>query len=132
MPLLSAWLLTVTALAPAGAVGVSAPPLSAQDISVKDLLARADAVRALGPLAAESEELAAMKRDIARIARGYRTMLTQSTGRGEPPHSCPPPRSGLTSSDLFGALGAVPPEKRAEMGVSMVYAELMKKRYPCA
>lgn len=96
------------------------------------MLARIDAVTALGDAAASSPELAALKAEIAQIAREYRRDLHRRAQAGEAPASCPPPRSGLTSRDLFEALADVPPEDRMTIGAPTIYSDMMEKRYPCS
>lgn len=95
------------------------------------MLTRIDAVRALGDAAATSPELAELKAEIAQIARDYRRDLRRRVQAGEAPASCPPPRSGLTSRDLFEALANVPPEARMTIGVPTIYSDMVEKRYPC-
>lgn len=118
-------LLAMTLLAPAAQA-------AGDETSVADFLERAQAVSELGDAAAESPELAAMKTEIRTITLAYRAHLAAQARAGQPPHSCPPPRSGLTSSNLMAELNAVPPEKRQATSVRQAFYTMMKKRYPCA
>lgn len=106
-------------------------PVATDDASVADFLARAQAVKKLGDAAAASPQFAAIKAEVARITRAYRADLAQQKATGQPPHSCPPERSGLTSSNLMSELNQVPPELRPSTSVKSVYYAMMKKRYPC-
>lgn len=109
------------------------PPIaaSADGASVADFLERAQMVRKLGDGAAASPEFAAIKAEVAAITRAYRADLARQKAAGETPHSCPPDRSGLTSSNLMSELNRVVPELRATTSVKSVYYAMMMKRYPC-
>ncbi|MCJ8156670.1 hypothetical protein [Sphingomonas sp. LaA6.9] len=109
----------------------TAPAISGQGASVADFLARAQAVRKLGDAAATSSELASIKAEVAAITRAYRADLAKQKAAGQPTHSCPPDRSGLTSANLMADLNQVPVELRATTSVRSVYYAMMKKRYPC-
>ncbi len=113
----------------------AAPPAAvstaADGASVADFLARAQALKKLGNAAAASPEFAAIKAEVAAITRAYRADLARQRAEGQPAHSCPPTRSGITSTDLMTDLNQVPVELRATTSVKSVYYALMKKRYPC-
>ncbi|RJF93934.1 hypothetical protein [Sphingomonas cavernae] len=121
-------LLALLLLVQAAPPTVTAPATGA---SVADFLARAQAVRKLGDAAAASPEFAAIKAEVAAITRAYRADLARQKAAGQPAHSCPPDRSGLTSSNLMADLNQVPVELRATTDVKSVYYAMMKKRYPC-
>lgn len=123
--LLGTVLMLLAAAVPAAPVPVG------QGSSVADFLARARLVTARGEAAAQSPEYAAIRAEVAEITRAYRADLVRQQKTGVPPHSCPPPRSGLTSSSLMAELNLVPPEKRRETKVKSVFYAMMKKRYPC-
>lgn len=109
------------------------PPVVAApvDSSVADFLTRARAIKALGDAGASSPEFASIKAEVTAITRAYRADLAKQKAAGQPAHSCPPDRSGLTSSNLMAELNQVPPELRATTSVKTVYYAMMKKRYPC-
>lgn len=109
----------------------AASAISGQSASVADFLSRAQAVRKLGDAAATSPELASIKAEVAAITRAYRADLAKQKATGQPAHSCPPDRSGLTSANLMADLNQVPVELRATTSVRSVYYAMMKKRYPC-
>ena len=121
---MQAALLVLALLSPAAAA-------ASAETDVADFLAKAKAVSNLGDAAADSPELAAMKAEIRRITLAYRADLAAQARAGTPPHSCPPERAGLTSSNLMAELNSVPPEKRRETSVTQAFYAMMKKRYPC-
>lgn len=102
------------------------------DMTVQAFLAKADALRAKGLLAAMSPDIGVLRDEIAKASAAYRGKLDTDARAGRQPSSCPPPKgtAKLSSDELLTAFRAIPP-KQQTMSVKVAFANYMTKRFPC-
>ncbi|MEG3181523.1 hypothetical protein [Sphingomonas sp. LT1P40] len=109
-------------------------PVSAQAMTVEAFLVKARALKAKGPLAIFSSDLAPVRAEIKSVATSYRADLRADRAAGRPPHSCPPPEGSAAAKikpDAFLAdLEAIPPAQRS-MNMKTAFYQIMKRRWPC-
>lgn len=114
------------------AAALSFVATSASAMTVAEFLAKANALKARGMMAAFSSDIGLLKSEMAGIATAYRADLESARVAGRKPHSCPPPKgqTKMTSTELLAELEKIPAAKR---GISMKVAfyGIMARRYPC-
>jgi len=110
-----------------------AGPASAQtgEMSAAAFLAKADALRAKGAMALLSGDIKVLKAEGQAAGLAYRARLKADKAAGKPPHSCPPPKSKINSTQVIEHLRAYPPATRTRTTMKMAIADLMVKTYPC-
>jgi hypothetical protein len=116
----------------AAAASLSLIAVSAQAMTVAEFLAKANALKAKGPLALMSPDLGLLRKEMQDIGAVYRADIQAARAAGRPPHSCPPPRDQvrMDSSQLLAELEKIPPAQRG-MSVKTAFYAIMKRRYPC-
>jgi len=123
----------MTALAlQAPAPSLQAAQTIAPPETVRELLAAADALAALGEGAANSPQADAIRLSVQNAAMAYRAALAEAAQRGEAQRGCPPPpgQAQLSLGDLIGDFQAFPQANR-DMPVATAFALVMTLRYPC-
>lgn len=125
-----------TALGGAAALGLAllsaAPALAGPgDMSAATFLAKADALRAKGPMALLSGDIKVLKAEGQAAGQAYRARLKAEKAAGKTPHSCPPPKSSINSTQLIAHLRTYPAAARPRTTMKMAIADLMAKTYPC-
>ncbi len=108
-------------------------PVAAHAMSVAEFLAKTDALKAKGPLALASPDLALLRDEVAVASDAYRAGLAKEVAAGRKPSSCPPPKgtAKVTSDDIIAAFRAIPAGQRAKTSTKVAFAAFMTKRYPC-
>lgn len=116
----------------ASAPSSQAAPAIAPPETVREFLAAADALVALGEGAAASPQADALRLSVQDAAIAYRAALAESAQRGEAQRGCPPPpgQAQLSLGDLIGDFQAFPDAHR-DMPVATAFALVMTLRYPC-
>ena len=100
-------------------------------MSAAAFLAKADALRAKGPMALLSGDMKVLKAEGQAAGLAYRARLKADKAAGKPPHSCPPPKSRINSTQVIEHLRAYSPTTRTRTTMKMAIADLMVKTYPC-
>lgn len=104
---------------------------TADAMDVATYLAKVEAVRAKG--------LAAMFSNDAQVLQGEITSSGSALGRerlatlkaGRRPSYCPPQHATLSQQEIFAALTAVPPARRARTEVKEALRAAFARKYPC-
>lgn len=124
-------LMTALALQAPAPSSQSAPAVAPPE-TVREFLAAADALVALGEGAAASPQADAIRLSVQNAAMAYRAALAEAAQRGEAQRGCPPPpgQAQLSLGDLIGDFQAFP-EANRDMPVATAFALVMTLRYPC-
>jgi len=101
------------------------------DMSAAAFLAKADALRAKGPMALLSGDIKVLKSEGQAAGLAYRARLKAEKAAGKAPHSCPPPKSKINSTQVIEHLRAYPPATRTRTTMKSAIADLMAKTFPC-
>jgi hypothetical protein len=114
-------------------IGISVPAASAPgDMKISTFLAKADALKAKGIMAMASSDIGLLKTEGKAAGESYRARIKSDKAKGVPPHSCPPAKSSISSDDLLNHFRSYPAAQRQQISVRTGFADMMKKRYPCA
>lgn len=109
----------------------SAPALAAPgDMSVATFIAKADALRAKGPLALLSGDINLLKAEGTAAGQAYRARLAQERTSGKP-SSCPPQGARITSTELLAHLNAYPAPARPRTTMRTAMADYFVRKFPC-
>jgi hypothetical protein len=103
----------------------------AQTMPLSTFLAKADALKAQGPLAMMSSDLPIIKAQVRGSMVNYRTMLASQKATGKPLDSCPPAKGSLDSDEMMAFFQTIPVAQRSKISVQTALFAMMKKRYPC-
>lgn len=98
---------------------------------VATFLAKADALRAKGPMALFSRDYGLLKTEATAAAAAYRERLKIERAQGRP-SSCPPAKAPFASDDVLEQMRSYPAGVRDRITVADAMADLFRKRYPCA
>jgi len=114
------------------ALAVVLVPAAAQAMTVKEFLAKADALKAQGVLALASPDVGLLRQEVMQASDAYRAGLAAQIAAGRKPSSCPPPKgtAKVTSDDIIKEFKSLPPG-RQKASVKDAFAAFMTKRYPC-
>lgn len=111
----------------ASAILFGAAPVSA--MSVADFLAKADALKAKGPMALFSSDLTLLKTE---AADGFKAWHAQAAPPGRPPNACPPAEKRQSTADeVLAMLREVPPEQRTTTSTADALIAGLNRRFPC-
>jgi len=99
-------------------------------MSVAVFLAKAEALRAQGPMALFSSDVGLLKSEVAGSAQAFRKQIKAEAASGKP-SACPPEHGALTSDDIIAHMRDYPVAARPRISVSQAVADLFRKRYPC-
>ena len=100
------------------------------DMSVAVFLAKADALRAMGPLALFSSDLELLKAEGKAGGEAYRARLKQERAAGHP-SSCPPESAKINSDELLVFLRTYPAATRPRVTIRQGVADYFIKKFPC-
>lgn len=118
----------------AAAIGLAlvATPASAVpgDMSIATFLAKADALRAKGPLALLSSDIKLLKTEGMAAGQAYRAQLVRERAQGKP-SSCPPKGTKIGSDQLIDHLRAYPAAARIRTTMRAAMADFFIKTFPC-
>ncbi|MES2986504.1 MAG: hypothetical protein V4808_01235 [Pseudomonadota bacterium] len=114
------------------AAGLGLFATSANAMTVAEFLAKANALKAKGMMAAFSSDIGLLKGEMAGITAAYRADIERARAAGRKPHSCPPPKgqAKMGSNEFIAELEKIPAARR---GISMKQAfyGMMARKYPC-
>ena len=115
----------------AASLALAAPALAAPgDMNVGLFLAKADALKAKGALAMFSGDIDLLKAEGKAAAEAYKARLIKERAAGRP-SSCPPPGTGLDTTELLGFLRSYPANVRPRVSMKQAMAEFFIRKYPC-
>ena len=78
-----------------------------------------------------SGDIAKLKAEAMAAGSAYRDRIRADRAAGRAPHSCPPPKSSLNSTQLLAHLRTYSPAQRQQITMKAAIADLMAKTYPC-
>lgn len=113
-------------------IAALAMPAAAQAMTVREFLAKTDALKAQGLLAMTSPDIGLLRDEIKSAGATYRAGLARELAAGRKPSSCPPPvgQVKMTSDDIIKEFRAIP-EARRNQSVTSAWAAIMTRRHPC-
>lgn len=104
----------------------------AQNMPLSTVLAKADALKAKGPLALMSSDLGLLKREMQATAAALKAEREAAVKAGRKPAFCPPSKPvPISSNDMLAHFRTFPPAQRARMTSTDGMRTLLAKRYPC-
>lgn len=112
-------------------LGLAAPALAADGtMSVAAFLAKADALRAKGPLALFSSDYKLLKQEGEAAGAAYRVRLQQERATGKP-SSCPPQGARPSNNQFIAHLRGYPATVRPATTMRTAMADYFIRAYPC-
>ena len=115
----------------ASTLSIFATSASAQNMPVSTFLAKADALKAKGPLALFSSDIGVLKKEVEAAAVSYRGDRKAAQTAGQKPEVCPPDKFKLNSDDMLASFRAIPVAERPRTNVKQAWVMMMKQRFPC-
>jgi hypothetical protein len=116
------------------AVTIMLLPTAASAMTVAEFLAKADALKAKGMIAAAlSPDVGLLRDETKRASDAYRADLAAAKKAKKPVDSCPPPpgQGSLSGEEWVGFLRTIPAAQRPKTNINAAFHALMKRRYPC-
>ena len=117
--LLAAAMLTIGAAAAANAMDVAT------------YLAKADSLRQRGMTAMFSSEARELQAEIRTSGAALKQERLAAQRAGRRPAYCPPGPASLSIEEIFAAMNAVPPARRARTQVRDALRAAFARKYPC-
>jgi hypothetical protein len=113
-------------------IALAAAPsmLHAQNMPVSTFLAKADALKAKGPLALLSGDIGLLKKEVQQSAKALRAEQSAAAKAGRKTPYCLPDKASMNSNELLAHFRSIPTAQRG-MPVKEAFASLMRKKYPC-
>jgi hypothetical protein len=103
----------------------------ANGMDVATFLAKADALKARGVLAMFSSDSREMQAQLKAGAASLRRERLAAQAAGRPTAYCPPEHASLSVDEIFAAMNAVPPPRRARTQVRDALRAAYARKYPC-
>lgn len=102
------------------------------EMTAGEFLDRAEKIENGGLVSAQSTEVQELRAEARRVGALYRAELDRRAARGEPQHSCPPPRgaASLSGKDLRAYLKSLGAAELAKP-YRLAFFNMMKDRFPC-
>lgn len=121
-----------TSLALAASLLFATPLLAAPgDMNVAAFLAKADALRAKGPMALFSSDYKLLKSEGEAAGADYRARLNAERAAGRP-SSCPPKGTKVSSDKLLAFLRTYPEAHRPRTSMKQAIGDFFARNYPCS
>lgn len=119
-------------LALAASLSLATPSLAAPgDMNVAAFLAKADALRAKGPMALFSSDYKLLKSEGEAAGADYRARLNAERAAGRP-SSCPPKGTKVSSDKLLAFLRTYPEAHRPRTSMKQAIGDFFARNYPCS
>lgn len=99
---------------------------------VATFLAKADALKAKGPLALFSGDYKLLMGVVKGDAQALKGERDAAKAANRKPAYCPPGPVELSSNDILAAMRAVPAAERTQTDSRAALRTLLARRYPCA
>ena len=113
-------------------LGVSVPALSAPPGSADNFLARAERLKARGPLAFFDSDYGRLKAEATAVGKAIGDDRIAAEKAHKPILYCSPsPRAQLGSMEFISGLEAIPAAERARMSLKDAMVRVLQKKYPC-
>ncbi len=110
---------------------IAAPALAAAgDMSVATFLARADALRAKGPMALFSSDYGVLKGEATAAGQAYAARLATERSQGRP-SSCPPRGAKPSQDQWMQHLNSYPAASRPRVTLRAAMADYYMRTWPC-
>jgi hypothetical protein len=110
---------------------LASPALAAAgDMSIGTFLAKADALKAKGPMALLSSDIGVLKAEGQAAGAAYKAQLDAERKAGRP-SSCPPQGTRINSDELLAQMQKYPAAARSRITVKSAFADLFKAKFPC-
>ncbi len=109
---------------------IPATALQAQSMPVSTFLAKANALKAKGPMALLSSDIGLLKKEIQNSAKALRAEQLAAQKAGRKPALCMPAKADVNSNELLAHFNSIPAAQR-NMSVQAGFAGLIRKKYPC-
>ena len=100
------------------------------DMNVAAFLAKADALRAKGPMALFSSDFKLLKSEGEAAGEAYRSRLNAERAAGRP-SSCPPKGAKVSSDKLLAFLRTYPEAHRPRTSMKQAIGDFFARNYPC-
>lgn len=114
------------------AVALVAAPAAASAMPVTTFLAKANALKAKGPLALFSGDLKLLTNEIKANSVALRAENEAAVKAARPKAYCTPPGGvALGQNDIMQAMQTVPPPARASTDTKDALRAFLARRYPC-
>ncbi len=118
-------------LALIASLSLAAPSMAAPgDMNVAAFLAKADALRAKGPMALFSSDFKLLKSEGEAAGEAYRSRLNAERAAGRP-SSCPPKGAKVSSDKLLAFLRTYPEAHRPRTSMKQAIGDFFARNYPC-
>ena len=115
----------------AGAAMLSGPALAAAgDMSIAAFLAKADALKAKGPMALLSSDIGVLKAEGQAAGAAYKAQLDAERKAGHP-SSCPPQGTRVAGDDLMAQMRTYPSAARSKISVKTAMVDMFRAKFPC-
>ncbi len=122
------WAIALAILVATSAPAAQAPVVGT--MTVRTFLAKVARLKALGPSAVTSPDLAQVKDEVRAAGVALKQDSDAREKAGKPPLSCPPKGTKMTSGEFLGALEALPSAAR-DVPLRQGFAFVLARRYPC-
>jgi len=119
-----------TKLLAAGLLAIAATA-AANAMDVATYLAKADALRQRGMTAMFSSEARELQAEIRTSGAALKQERLAAQRAGRRPAYCPPGPASLSVEEIFAAMNAVPPARRARTPVKDALRAAFARKYPC-
>jgi hypothetical protein len=100
-------------------------------MTVEVALAKVDALMASGSVDPSSPDVALLIEEMKGAGANYREKLKSQKAAGQLPEACPPGKLNMSLEEVIGGLRAYPADARASTTLTVAFAELVRKSYPC-
>ena len=111
---------------------VAGPALSAPPGSADNFLARAERLKARGPLAFFDSDYGRLKAEATAVGNAIGDDRIAAEKAGRPILYCSPsPRAQLGSFEFINGLEAISATQRANMSLKDAMIRVLQKKYPC-
>lgn len=112
--------------------GLSASAAVAQKMPLSTVLAKADALKAKGPLALISSDLGLLKKEMQQTAAALKAERQSDLKAGRKPAFCPPNKPiPISSNEMLAHFRSFPPAQQARMTSLDGMRSLLAKKHPC-
>ena len=103
---------------------------AAGDMSVATFLAKADALKAKGPLALLSSDIKLLQGEGQAAGAAYRAQLDAERKAGHP-SSCPPKGVKIGGDELMAQMRKYPAATRQRITVKAAMVDMLRAKFPC-
>ena len=113
-------------------VAAAVPATAAAAGSADDFLARAERLKAKGPLAFFDSDYGRLKAEATAVGKAIGDQRITAQRAGKPILYCSPtPRAELGSFEFIHGLEAIPAAERARMTLKEAMIRVLQAKYPC-